>query len=196
MTSLEKLKGEKVHTRSIRIHTYSVDADRVIVEGILEDTRPLPIYTIARQRREPGEVHGMKVRLLLGGMPTEILDAEAEMPTVPMEACRQAIDSVKGLIGMPIVYGFTKAVKDRISGTEGCNHLTSLVLTMGSAAVQGMAAHRGRTPAPAEAREAMLEYVKDSCCVWRGDGDHYRKTLAEIKAGRAQRLERDGGDPK
>lgn len=180
MTSLEKLKGEKVHTRSIRIDTYSVDEERVIVEGILEDTRPQPIYTIAKQRREPGRVHGMAVRLLLGGMPTEILDAEADMLTVPMEICREAVDSVKNLIGMPIVYGFSKAVKDRISGTEGCNHLTSLILTMGSAAVQGMAAHRGRTPPPPEAREAMLEYVKNSCCVWSEDGDHYRRTLEEI----------------
>jgi len=182
MTSLEKLKGERVHTRSVRIDTYAVDEDRVIVEGTLEDTRPLPIYTIAKKRREPGTVHGMVVRLLLGGMPAEILDAEAELPTVPMEACRQAIDSVKKLVGMPVVYGFSKAVKDRLSGTEACNHLTSLILTMGSAAVQGMAAQRGQSPAPAEARETMLEYVKNSCCVWREDGDHYRKTLAEIRS--------------
>lgn len=181
MTSLEKLKGEKVHERSIRIETFSVDEERVIVEGTLEDTRLHAIYTIAQRRREAGKVHGMVVRLLLGGVPTEILDIEAEMPTVPMEICREAIDSVKGLIGIPIVYGFTKAAKDRLINTEGCNHLTSLVLTMGSVAVQGMAANRGKTPPPAEAREMMLEYVKDSCCVWREDGDHYKKTLEEIK---------------
>ena len=180
MASLEKLKGEKVHTRSIRIESYSVDEDRVILEGTLEDTRFRPIYTIAKQRREAGKVHGMVVRLLLGGMPTVILDAEAEMPTVPMEGCRQAIDSVKELIGLPVVYGFSKAVKDRLDGPAGCSHLTSLILTMGSAAVQGTAANRGKSPLPPEAREAMLEYVKDSCCVWRGDGDHYRKTREEI----------------
>lgn len=181
MTSWEELKGEKVHTRSIRIETYSVDRERVIVEGVLEDTRFQPIYTIAKRRRDAGKIHGMVVRMLLGGMPTEILDADAEMPTVPMEICRQAVDSVKKLVGMPIVYGFSKAVKDRMTSTEGCNHLTSLILTMGSAAVQGMAAHRGLVPVPAEAREMMLEYVKNSCCVWREEGEHYRRTLEEIK---------------
>jgi len=181
MTPLEKLKGEKVHTRSIRIETFSVDKDRVIVEGTLEDTRPQPIYTIAKQRRDAGKVHHMVVRLLLGGMPTEILDAEAEMPTVPVEGCTQAVDSVKGLIGMPIVYGFTKAVKDRLTSTEGCNHLTSLMLIMGSVAVQGMAAHQGKTPPPSEAREKMLEYVKNTCCVWSEDSEHYKKTLDEIR---------------
>jgi hypothetical protein len=181
MTSLEELKGEKVHTRSMRIDTYSVDQDRVIVEGVLEDTRFKPTYTIAKKRREGGIVHDMTVRLLLGGMPTRILDAEAEMPTVPMDGCSQAVESVKGLIGMPIIYGFSKAVKEKLDGPVGCNHLTSLILTMGSASVQGMAAHRGQTPPPAEAREAMLEYVKDSCCVWRGDGELYKNTLKEIK---------------
>ncbi len=180
MTSLEKHKGEKVHTRSIRVETYSAGEDRVIVEGSLEDTRYQPIYTITQQRREAGRVHGMVVRLLLGGTPTKILDAEAEMPTVPMEECRTAIASVKALIGLPVVYGFSKAVKDRLGGTAGCNHLTGLVLTMGSAAVQGTAAHRGKTRPPPEARQVMLEYVKDSCRVWRCEGEHYRKTLAEI----------------
>ena len=181
MTSLEKLKGEQVHARSIRIETFSVDEDRVIVEGTLEDTRMQAIYTISNRRRDAGKVHGMVVRLLLGGMPTKILDAEAEMPTVPEEACRQAIDSVKGLIGLPIVYGFTKAVKDRLIPTEGCNHLTGLMLTMGSVAVQGMAANRGKTAPPPESREMMLEYVKDTCCVWREGSEHYTKTLDEIR---------------
>ena len=186
MASLEKLKGEKVHTRSIRVETYSAGGDRVIVEGRLEDTRYQSIYTITSQRREAGKVHCMVARLLLGGTPTKILDAEAQMPTVPMEECRAASASVKALIGMPVVYGFSKAVKDRLGGITGCNHLTSLVLTMGSAAVQGTAAHRGETRPPPETREAMLEYVKDSCRVWRGDGEHYRKTLAEITKLKAQ----------
>jgi hypothetical protein len=181
MALLEELKGERIHTRSIRIETFSVDEDRVLVEGTLEDTRLQPIYTIAKQRRKAGKVHGMVVRFLLGDMPTKILDAEAEMPTVPSEGCREAIDSVKELIGLPIVYGFTKAAKDRLGGTEGCNHLSSLMLTMGSVAVQGMAANRGRTPPAPEAREMMLEYVRNSCCVWREDGEHYKKTLEEIR---------------
>jgi hypothetical protein len=27
----------------------------------------------------------------------------------------------------------------------------------------------------------MLEYVKDTCCVWREEGEHYKKTLEEIR---------------
>lgn len=181
MGSLKALKKELVHTRAIRMQTFAVDEERVLVEGILEDNRPFGVHTISNQRREPGQVHGMTVRLLMGGMPSRIQDAEAEMTTVPLDGCGQAVDSVKKLVGMPIVYGFSKEVKERLSGIEGCNHLTSLILTMGSAAVQGMAAHRGRNPVPPEARAAMLEYLKDTCCVWKEDGDLFREVSDQIK---------------
>ena len=181
MGSLKALKKELVHTRSIRMQTFAVDEERVVVEGVLEDIRPFGVHTISNQRRESGQVHGMTVRLLIGGMPSRIQDAEAEMKKVPLDGCGQAVDSVKKLVGMPIVYGFSKEVKERLSGIEGCNHLTSLILTMGSAAVQGMAAHRGRKPVPPEARAAMLEYLKDTCCVWREDGDLFREVSDQIK---------------
>ena len=181
MGSLKSLKKELVHTRAVRMQTFAVDGERLEVEGVLEDDRPFGVHTISNQRREPGQVHGMTVRLLIGGMPSQILDAEAEMATVPLDGCGQAVDSVKKLVGMPIVYGFSKEVKERLSGIEGCNHLTSLILTMGSAAVQGMVAHRGRKPVPQEAQAAMLEYLKDTCCVWREDGDFYKEVSARIK---------------
>jgi len=181
MADLKELKGEVVQKRTIKVQTFAVDEKRVIVEGVLEDTRPIETYTITNEVREPGRLHGITARLLIGEMPARILDAEAEMNKVPMPGCTEAIGSVKKLKGMPIVYGFSKEVKDRLDGTEGCNHLTSLILAMGSAAVQGMAAHRGRRPAPPEARTALIEYIKNTCCVWAEEGDLYKKVSREIR---------------
>jgi len=181
MSKLESLKGEQIHSRSIRIETFAVDDERVIVEGVLEDMRSNVMYTISGTRREPGRVHGMVARLLVGEMPAKILDVEVEMPKVPLDECEQTADSVKKLVGMPVVYGFSKAVKERLGGTEGCTHLTSLVLTMGSAVVQGMAAHRGRSPAPPAARKIMLQYVKNTCRIWREDGPVFQKVIEETK---------------
>ena len=182
MGNLEKKKGERVHTRSIRIETFAVDDAHVIVEGVLEDTRHLSYYSITNRHRQPGPIHGMAVRLLIGGMPFRILDAEADMPEVPLEECGLAADSVKKLIGLPIAYGFSKEVKDRLDGIEGCNHLTSLILTMGSAAVQGMAAHRGGRPQDPENTSFMLEYLKNTCCGWREDGPAFQRVQEEIRA--------------
>ena len=181
MSALEALKGERVHTRSIRIETFAVDDDRVIVEGTLEDTRAGVINTISGLRREPGMAHGMVVRFLVGGMPVKILDVEVEMRQVPLEECPQAASSVKRLIGMHIVYGYSKAVKEHLGGAKGCTHLTNLILSMGSAAIQGMAALRGREPIPPDARAMMIQYVKNSCMVWREGGPQIQKAMQEVK---------------
>jgi len=182
MSNLESRKGERVHTRAIRIDTFAVDDDHVIVEGVLEDNRHLPSYSLAGKERPPRQIHGMTVRLLIGGMPARIVDAEADMPEVPQEQCRAAVRSVEKLVGMSIVYGFSKEVKDRLDGVEGCSHLTSLILTMGSAAVQGMAAHRARKPPAPEMGAVMLEYLKNTCCTWREDGPAYQNVLQEVRA--------------
>jgi len=182
MNRLGGRKGERVHTRSIRIDTFAVDDDQVIVEGVLEDTRHLATYSLAGKVRPPAQIHGMVVRLLIGGMPGRIVEAEAEMPEVPLEECRVAMQSVKKLEGLSIVYGFSKEVKDRLDGVEGCNHLTGLVLTMGSAAVQGMASHRGRKPPVPEMGAGMLEYLKNTCCTWKEDGPAYRRVREEVRA--------------
>jgi len=157
MGSLKELKGERIHKRSIRIETYKVDEARVIVEGTLDDERYGVMYVISGARREPGLVHGMVVRFLVGEMPAKILEAEAEMPTVPLDDCDKVADSVKKLAGMRVVYGFSRAVKERMGGVKSCIHLTSLILAMGAAAVQGMAANRGHKPMEPMPRGMMLQ---------------------------------------
>ena len=181
MPSLKSLKNERVHTRSISMSTYRVDQERVLVEGVLKDERAVKVVSFTGKEREPGPVHHIVVRLLLGTMPVTIVDAEAEMHHVPLEACNQATASLKKLIGMPISHGFSKEVKDRLDGVEGCNHLTSLVLTMGSAALQGLAAHRGRKSQTKEERAFTLEYIKNSCVVWKEDSEFFQEALEEIE---------------
>ena len=181
MSSLKEIKGEHVHTRSIHINTFAAGEDCVLVEGVLEDTRHTLMHSISGQLRQPSQVHGMVARFLVGELPAKILDAEAEMPNVPLDGCDEAGDSIKKLIGMPIVSGFSKAVKGQLGGTQGCNHLTSLALTMGAAAVQSMAAHRGQKPIPPQARAMMLQYVKNSCRVWDENGEVFRNATEKIK---------------
>jgi len=181
MSSLKSLKKEKVHTRAIVMNTYRVDQERILVEGELKDERSVGVITFTGKERGPGTVHHMVVRLLIGTLPVTILDAEAEMHHVPLDACSQATASLKKLIGMPVAYGFSKEVKDRLDGIEGCNHLTSLVLTMGSAAMQGLAAHRGHKPQTQEERALTLEYIKNSCVVWQEESKFFQEASEEVK---------------
>jgi len=56
------------------------------------------------------------------------------MPTVPRQECRETLDSLLPLKGLPIVSGFTNRVKDLVGGAKGCAHLVALITAMASAA--------------------------------------------------------------
>ena len=88
----EKTNVNPLHSRSLDLKTYPLDEDRTIVEGWLKDERFKRGYALDGQVRKEGLVHHMVVRLLVGGMPPTILDAEAEMPHVPHELCHSTID--------------------------------------------------------------------------------------------------------
>ena len=76
----KKINVKPIHSRSLDLKTYPLDEDRIIVEGWLKDERLKRGYGLDGQLRKGGLVHQMAVRLLVGGMPPTILDAEAEMP--------------------------------------------------------------------------------------------------------------------
>lgn len=166
--------AKPVHTRGIEIATYPVKGQRVVVEGWLRDERLVEIYRHWDQKpRQTGPVHGLCVRLLVGGFPLEILDAEAQMPTVPTGQCVDIKDSVKKVIGTTITAGYSERVRNLIGGIEGCTHLTHLVVVMGPAALHGawtVYAQNSR-PAPKTLEEVEgLEYLINSCHLWAPDG--------------------------
>jgi hypothetical protein len=153
--------------------TYALDDNKVVVEGILRDERFRPIYELSGQRREKGVVHHMIIRLLIGGLPLRILDAEAEMPHIPMPLCVTTRESVKKIIGFKIKSGFGGKVHKLIGGVEGCAHLTHLLTVMVQEALHGYWTHKMRKPEPPPGSLEEIEglsYLLNSCSMWRKDG--------------------------
>ncbi|MCP4665548.1 MAG: DUF2889 domain-containing protein, partial [Deltaproteobacteria bacterium] len=112
----EMMNQDPVHERRVAFKTYPTDNNRVIVEGWLTDERFVSGYHWNGRERPPGVVHRMCVRLLVGEWPLQVLDAEAEMPGVPMELCRDTLESVKKVVGLSIVSGFSEEVRKLIGG--------------------------------------------------------------------------------
>jgi hypothetical protein len=172
-TLKDRITQKPVHERKIEIHTYPLENNQVIVEGWLRDERMVPGQTRDGRPRPPGVVHWMCVRLLLGGRPITILEAEAEMPTIPNPLCPTVADSVKKIIGLPIVAGFSDQVRKKLYGVEGCSHLMHLILAMGPAGLHGYWAAQGQKEQkrPRTLEETPnLEYLVNSCRLWREDG--------------------------
>ncbi len=174
MTGLKDLiQDPPVHERKLEILTYPVVGERLIVEGRLKDEGLVPGYHWDGRPRPPGVVHWMCVRLLLGGWPLTILDAEAEMPKVPYELCQTTLDAVQRLVGLSVVSGYSEEVRQRLGGVHGCAHLTHLIATMGPAALHGYWTQRSRRPRPLPSSVEELpgfDTLVNSCKLWREEG--------------------------
>jgi len=171
MINIDNTKKQKIHTRRIEIATYEGGADSIIVEGVLVDERLVNSFRPTGESYPPGTVYYMIIRMEVRGPKLVIDDIEVEMPTVPMPECRETLDSLLPIKGLPIVSGFTNRVKDLVGGAKGCAHLMALITAMASAAVQGAwAAMTSKPRDPASFLPGAVERIKDTCRVWRSDG--------------------------
>ncbi|MFH1985979.1 MAG: DUF2889 domain-containing protein [Pseudomonadota bacterium] len=172
MPDLKSLCGEKLHTRKIAINTYEAPDKSIVVEGILKDDRLRETHTMTGQIRPPDRVHHMIVRLRVEGPPLTITAVEVEMPVAPMAECQKTLQMLAPVTGMQLTAGFTAAVKTKIGGPKGCAHLTALILAMAPAAVQGFWSMTATRPIdPVASQGLMLQFLADTCYVWRSDGE-------------------------
>ncbi|MBN1277793.1 MAG: DUF2889 domain-containing protein [Deltaproteobacteria bacterium] len=139
MTSRLKnlIRENPVHERRIEVRTYPLGDDQLIVEGRLRDERLVKGYEWNEQPCSPGVIHLICVRLLVGNWPVTILDAEAEMEEIPHRLCPTILDGVKKIVGLPIIAGYSEKITGLLGGVRGCNHLTHLIVDMGTAALHG-----------------------------------------------------------
>jgi len=167
------IQNGAVHRRKIEIQTYPAQEDQIIVEGLLEDKQMVHGYRWDGQPRSPGIVHHMCARLLVGDWPLTIMDAEAEMTSVPHDLCPTTLDTVNRLVGLQIVSGYSEKIRDLIGGTQSCAHLFHLLTVMGPAALHGYWTHLCRNPRPFPTsleQVSNLNAVINTCRLWREDG--------------------------
>ena len=186
MSSIKEFIREgPVHSRNIDIRTFPADTGRVVVEGCLRDERLVCGTRWNGESENPGVVHRIVVRLLLGEWPLTILDAEAEMLDVPHALCSSTLESIRQVKGVAIVPGYGKEIQERLGGIRGCTHMAHLVGAMGIAALHGVWTESSRHPRnPPESLEdiAGFSQLKDSCRLWREDGPIIEEIRAELEA--------------
>ncbi len=190
-------KENRIHQRVLDMSSYALDDEKIVVEGSLRDERFRPIYELSGQKREEGVIHHMVIRILVGGVPLRILDAEAEMPHVPLPLCVTTRESVKKIIGLKIKSGFGEKVHKLIGGVEGCAHLTHLLTVMVQEALHGYWTHKMRKPEPPpNSLEEIdgLSYLLNSCSLWQEDGPIMQEIKDFIRL-RQDSLSRSGGTP-
>jgi len=174
-----------VHVRQTEIKTFNLGDHQVLVEATLKDTRT-PRPDEDSSAAEMVLVHDLVARIRVQGPDLTIAAAEAEMPHIPREGCREALPDMQKLVGLRIISGYTQKVKDLIGDVKGCSHLTHLFLSLGPAAVQGYWAAYGRKPGARSLANPAISRVIDSCRVWRRDGPLVRALASEAREKREE----------
>ena len=132
----------RAHTRRIEIEGYLREDGLFELDASLSDVKDLD-YPLASGLRPAGvPVHFMRVRVTLD-QAFNIVDAVACSDGVPYPGqCDTIGPAYKKLIGLNLVRGFRRTVGEMFADVRGCTHITELLLSLPTAAIQTFATFR------------------------------------------------------
>ncbi|MDX1592965.1 MAG: DUF2889 domain-containing protein [Gammaproteobacteria bacterium] len=162
------VERELHHTRRITLSGYRRRDGLYDIEGLLEDTKPFDVPNHHRETIPAGHpIHGMRLRLTVD-LDLVIRGVEVASDDVPNPVCREVTTNFQRLVGLSMTPGFTRAVRERVGGREGCTHLVELVGALATAAYQTLYFEREQRDRanPDRARPHII----DTCYTLRSDG--------------------------
>jgi hypothetical protein len=163
---------EKIHNRNLDISSYIVDDEHILISGEFKEKNLITVYERSGEPIEPNVFHHMQIQLLVKVSELKIMDIKAKIPGAPHDnICMEMENSLDKIKGLYIAPGFTSKVKKIAGGIKGCVHLTTLLLSMAPAALQGYWIFGARDKDRKENSEFDIEeYLIDTCWAWRKNG--------------------------
>jgi Protein of unknown function (DUF2889) len=178
---------EEIHLRRVECRGYRRADGLWDIEGRITDTKTYGFNNELRGRIEPGDpVHDMWIRLTIDEELT-VVSVEAKTDSAPFALCPDVAPNYAVLAGLRIGSGWTKAVKERLGGINGCTHLVELLGPVATTAFQTIYPLRERErielglPAP---RTGKRPPIIDTCHALRADGPIVKKRWPEFYTGR------------
>jgi len=172
MENMKTEKLEKIHNRNLDISSYIVDEEHILITGEFKEKNLITVYERSGEPIEPDVFHHMQIQLLVKTFELKIVDIHAKIPGAPHDnVCREMENSLDKIKGLTIAPGFTSKVKKIAGGIQGCVHLTTLLLSMALAALQGYWIFGARDKDRKENSEFDIgEYLINTCYAWRKNG--------------------------
>lgn len=132
----------RVHTRRIELEGFLRDDGLYDLDASLTDVKDQDFPISSGLRRAGDPVHLMRVRLTLDPE-FNIVDAVACSDWVPYPGHCDTIGPVyRQLIGLNLVRGFRRTVGEMFADVRGCTHLSELLLSLPTAAIQTFVSFR------------------------------------------------------
>ncbi|MEN8210208.1 MAG: DUF2889 domain-containing protein [Thermodesulfobacteriota bacterium] len=170
---------EKIHNRNLDISSYIIDKEHILITGEFKEKNLIAIYEKSGKVFEPNVFHHMQIQLLIKIVELKIVDLHVKIPSAPHDdICREMENSLDKIKGLVIASGFTSKVKNIAGGIKGCVHLTTLLISMAPAVLQGYWIFRGKDKERKDISEFDVgEYLIDTCWAWRKDGPIAKKFI-------------------
>ncbi|WP_353858043.1 DUF2889 domain-containing protein [Azospirillum formosense] len=193
----EPAAREPIHTREVTCRGYRRTDGMWDVEGHLTDVKSYAFHTEQRGQILPGDpVHGMWIRLTVDNDLT-VHAVEAVTEKSPYRTCGSVTPNFQRLVGLKIGPGWTRAVKERLGGIQGCTHLVELLGPVATTAFQTIypilareQAEKARASGGGEAagsKEDMLRTKRpvllNTCHIFDSNGEVVRKNWPDHYTG-------------
>lgn len=153
---------DELHLRRIEARGYRRRDGLFDVEARIVDTKAHALKLESSQREVPaGEhLHEMTVRITFDA-DCVVREALAVTDAAPHAICPEAAASLAQLKGVTIGAGWNRAIRDKLGGSRGCQHINELLAQMATVAVQTLAPVRKAQPPRLDAAGRPLKI--DSC---------------------------------
>ena len=164
------------HTRTIQIEAFARDDGLWDIDAHITDikTRDTTLASGVRPAGQP--IHSLWLRITVD-TELNVIDAEAVSDAVPYpDYCDTIGRAYKKLVGLNLRKGFRDGVKQRLSGINGCTHLTELAAVLPTATIQAFAGEVLDTRDGASTAEQNHKpFQLDRCHALRSDGEAVAK---------------------
>jgi hypothetical protein len=128
-----------VHTRSISANVYARDDGLWDVEAEMIDTKPRDFPLASGIRSAGAAIHRMRLVVTIDTS-FSIVAVRAQSLDHPYPGHCDVIEpAYEQLVGLNLMKGFRRAVRERLGGVAGCTHLTELADVIPTAAIQAFA---------------------------------------------------------
>jgi hypothetical protein len=129
----------RIHLRTIMLEGWKRDDGLWDIEARLTDSKDHDYLLASGLRRKGEPVHDLWVRVTIDRGMT-VVAAQAASDAVPYPGgCDTIAPAYGALVGLNLARGFRRRVGQLFDGAQGCTHLTELLLSLPTAAIQSFA---------------------------------------------------------
>lgn len=155
------------HRRRIDVHVYARGDGLWEVDAEISDIKTRAVPTADGMRPAGLPIHDMLLRIVVDER-FNIVEAGSQTRAMPYPGhCDDHGDAYGRLVGLNLLKGFRRAVRERLGGVAGCTHLTELTQILPTAVIQAFV---GEVLDTSGTDPDQRPFQIDGCHALRSDG--------------------------